>query len=136
MTFTLRTVLLAAMAMWAAYIPPALWLQHRYQRPWRPSGRIVAQVIVAGKFLPDAYTYIDHLYPLREFEDTNAVHQVSPLLVYENDKLLGPAHSQHTDVEKIGGGRYSHWKGIGLLFSTSDNTDPRKNGRIYWAVVP
>jgi hypothetical protein len=58
------------------------------------------------------------------------------LLVYENEKLLGPAHSQRADVEKIGRGGYLHLKGKGLLFSTSDNTDPLKNGRTYCAVVP
>jgi hypothetical protein len=48
----------------------------------------------------------------------------------------GPAHSDHYDIEAIGRGRYSHWKDLGLLLSTSDNTDPNKNGRAYWAVIP
>jgi len=54
----------------------------------------------------------------------------SPLLLYENDVLLGSAHSPHVEIREIGLGRYSHWNNT-LYFSTSDNTDPRKNKRIY-----
>src|SRR5262249_23397691 len=34
------------------------------------------------------------------------------------------------ELEEVGGGFYSHWNG-GLRFSTSDNSDPRRNGRSY-----
>jgi hypothetical protein len=54
----------------------------------------------------------------------------STLLLMEDDKLLGPPHSFHADIRRIGGGRYSHWKSQ-LYFSTSDNTDPNANGRRY-----
>jgi SAM-dependent methyltransferase len=54
----------------------------------------------------------------------------SPLLLYENDVLLGSAHSPHVEIREIGLGRYSHWNNT-LYFSTSDNTDPRTNGRTY-----
>jgi MoaA/NifB/PqqE/SkfB family radical SAM enzyme len=50
--------------------------------------------------------------------------------VWEDDKVLGPGNSQHYDIRKLGGGRYSIW-GRSLYFSTSDNTDPRRNGRRY-----
>ncbi|MBN1555613.1 MAG: beta galactosidase jelly roll domain-containing protein [Phycisphaerae bacterium] len=58
----------------------------------------------------------------------------STLKVYENGKPLGPAHSKHDDIRKLGGGRFSHLgnrRDQTLLLSTSDNTDPRKNGREY-----
>jgi hypothetical protein len=55
----------------------------------------------------------------------------SPLELYEDGKPLGPAHSAHVDIRDIGLGRFSHWRGIGLIFSTSDNTDPNTNGRRY-----
>jgi hypothetical protein len=58
----------------------------------------------------------------------------SPFLLYENDTPLGPAHSLHDDIVKEGGGRFSHWKGIGFIFSASDNTNPNTNGRHYWVV--
>jgi hypothetical protein len=58
----------------------------------------------------------------------------STLQLYENGKQLGPAHSLHDDICNAGGGR-SHWgNGLGngyMIFSTSDNTDPRRNGRTY-----
>jgi hypothetical protein len=59
----------------------------------------------------------------------------SPLLVYENNKVLGPAHSRPQDIASIGEGRYVHMRN-GLLFSASDNSDVNANGRTYWAVLP
>jgi hypothetical protein len=44
------------------------------------------------------------------------------------------------DIEDVGKGRYSHWiddeKKVYVFFSTSDNSDPRKNGRVYSVTVP
>jgi len=48
----------------------------------------------------------------------------------------GRVHSRHDEVEYIGRGRYSHWKDVGILMSTSDNTDPNRNGRRYWIGLP
>ena len=58
----------------------------------------------------------------------------SRLQIYENGKALGPAHSIHADIRAKGLGRFSHWNsgsGVTLRFSSSDNSDPRTNGRIY-----
>lgn len=55
----------------------------------------------------------------------------SQLQLFEDGKPLGPAHSVHQAIRDQGGGRYSHWTREGLYFSTSDNTDPRTNGRVY-----
>jgi FkbM family methyltransferase len=54
----------------------------------------------------------------------------SVLLLYENDKLLLPAHTPHDDIRTLGGGRYSHWAET-LYFSTSDGSDPNTNGCRY-----
>jgi hypothetical protein len=54
----------------------------------------------------------------------------SALVLLEDGKTLGPAHGRHDDIRRLGGGRFSHW-GIELYFSTSDNSDPRTNGRKY-----
>lgn len=54
--------------------------------------------------------------------------------LFENDQLLGPAHSLHETIRSAGRGRFSHW-GSNLYFSTSDNSDPRTNGRIYKVVI-
>ncbi|HUS80719.1 MAG TPA: hypothetical protein VM283_05580, partial [Armatimonadota bacterium] len=55
----------------------------------------------------------------------------SHLLVFEDGKQLGPVDNVHDNIRQIGGGRYSHWGRTSLYFSTSDNTDPRTNGRKY-----
>lgn len=54
----------------------------------------------------------------------------STLLLYEDGKLLQPAHAPHEDIRNLGGGRYSHWNKA-LYFSTSDGSDPNTNGREY-----
>jgi hypothetical protein len=54
----------------------------------------------------------------------------SRLVLWEDDKCLGPAHSQHADIRSMGDGAYSHWHDF-LFFSSSDRSDPRKNGRSY-----
>jgi len=66
----------------------------------------------------------------------------SVLRLLEDGKELGPPHSVHQAIRDTGGGAYSHWSGDPngesqlLYLSTSDNSDPRTNGRKYeWAVV-
>ena len=54
----------------------------------------------------------------------------STFLLYEDDKLLQPAHAIHEDIRNLGAGRYSHWNKV-LYFSTSDGSDPNTNGREY-----
>jgi len=54
----------------------------------------------------------------------------SRVVIFENGRPLGPAHSSHEDILEIGEGRYSFWNGV-MLFSTSDNTDPNRNERSY-----
>lgn len=58
--------------------------------------------------------------------------------IFEDGHELGPAHSIHTDIRNpaLGRGRFSHWGSQNgsfetLRFSTSDNSDPRTNGRHY-----
>jgi len=54
----------------------------------------------------------------------------SKLVLLENGNPLWHRHILHDEIRKIGCGRYSHWND-GLIFSTSDNTDPNANGRSY-----
>jgi 2-polyprenyl-3-methyl-5-hydroxy-6-metoxy-1,4-benzoquinol methylase len=58
----------------------------------------------------------------------------SPVFVFEGQKQLGFPHSIHDDIVRYGGGRFSHW-GQEILFSTSDNSDPRTNERTYHLVI-
>lgn len=61
---------------------------------------------------------------------SDAQGSVSNLIVFEDGEQIGPAQSLHADIAALGEGRYSHWD-VDLRFSTSDNTDPRTNGRQY-----
>jgi hypothetical protein len=54
----------------------------------------------------------------------------STMLLFENERYLGPPHSQQNYVKSIGRGWYRHWKDS-VYFSTSDNSDPNANGRKY-----
>lgn len=54
----------------------------------------------------------------------------SSLVVLEDGTALAAGHAGHDEIRALGRGRYSHWSG-NLYFATSDNSDPRTNGRIY-----
>lgn len=54
----------------------------------------------------------------------------STLFLFEDGKPIGPPHSEHAAIRQSGAGRYSHWRNL-LYFSTSDDSDPNQNGRIY-----
>lgn len=58
----------------------------------------------------------------------------------ENGMALGPAHIPEAEVSTLGGGRYIFVQ-TGeelpmLVFSTSDNSDPNTNGRVYRITDP
>ena len=61
------------------------------------------------------------------------------LILTENGQPLGPAHADRNSIHVIGGGRFS-FQTIGLdralIFSTSDNSDPRSNHRHYQISYP
>jgi hypothetical protein len=54
----------------------------------------------------------------------------SMLILLEDDLPLAAPHTAHDEIRLLGHGRYSHW-GKCIYFSTSDNTDPRNNRRVY-----
>lgn len=62
--------------------------------------------------------------------DSNSQPTISTLRVFEDGKELGAAHALHATIRGTGKGNFSHW-GSSLIFSASDNTDPRRNGRKY-----
>jgi len=55
---------------------------------------------------------------------------ISRLLLLEDGVPLRRPHAQHSEIREYGLGAYSHWRQT-LYFSTSDNSDPRENGRRY-----
>jgi len=50
--------------------------------------------------------------------------------LFEDGLKLKLGHQSHDEIRKKGNGRYSHW-GSFFYFSSSDNSDPRENGRTY-----
>ncbi len=54
----------------------------------------------------------------------------SKLVLFEDDMPLRRGHEHHGTIAGTGRGAYSHWQRY-LFFSSSDNTDPNKNGRSY-----
>lgn len=54
----------------------------------------------------------------------------SNLKLSEDIRALGPPHSITSNIQANGGGAYSHWEQW-LIFSSSDGSDPRSNGRRY-----
>lgn len=132
-----RPLAYAIAILFAVYFPAATWLQAAYVDP-APKGKIVLMLgrpfenlgtfaAVANQWLPPGQTL--------DGADNAANPQQSPVLLYEDDRLLGPAHSVHGEIMTAGNGLYSHWQGQ-MVFSASDNSDPNTNGRRYWAVVP
>ena len=100
---------------------------------WAPGFRVQIQNIspeTGHAFI--APLLIEPTFPFEFPSDTIDDSEASSLSVTENGTPLGPAHSVHADIRAQGLGRYSHWGRL-LYFSTSDNTDPRTNGRQYFA---
>ena len=85
--------------------------------------------INAGAAVSDGgYAY--KVYGLPGTGDSESNKSLSMLRIFENGKELGPGHSSHSEIRSIGRGRFSHWLS-NLYFSSSDNTDPKTNGRTY-----
>lgn len=130
----------AGLAIYAVYLPIALWLGSGYVSPSQPSGRVVETLLRIDPY--GGFMWRARSYGLGDYADADATNQRSPIIVYENLTPLGPGHANSNDIALIGRGRFTHSKSgrpgenADLLFSTSDNSDPRTNGRKYWAVLP
>jgi hypothetical protein len=80
------------------------------------------------------YAFSAVIQELKHVSDDITNSYRSPVMLCENDLLLGPAHSIGQAIQIYGRGRFVHW-GNDMFFSSSDNTDPNINGRSYRAVV-
>lgn len=67
--------------------------------------------------------------------DDNGQPTVSQLRLFEDGQELGPAHTLGTTIKSIGHGAFSHWANH-VYFTSSDDSDPRANGRHYSARFP
>jgi hypothetical protein len=131
---TLRVLAIAAV-IYAIYLPLA-FLVHRPVAA--PQGTMVIRLTAIGPSRYGGFAYEAPLPEFRRYEEYSGPNLVpSPILLYEDDKPLGPAvHAEIKVIAGIGEGRFTHWNHTGMIFSTTDNSDPRTNGRRYWAVLP
>ncbi len=97
--------------------------------PWFTDDDSVFDVLRHGSLNP-SYRFT---FPENTLSFLNSV-EYKRILLFENRKLLGPAGALHKDIQRYGGGRYS-CEGTEIIFSTSDNTNPNRNGRQYEALV-
>jgi transglutaminase-like putative cysteine protease len=51
--------------------------------------------------------------------------------LFEDSTPLPGRRALHEEIRNFGGGLWSHWSWTHLVFSSSDNSDPRSNGRVY-----
>lgn len=75
--------------------------------------------------------------------DDNERPRRSRLEFFENGVAIGTPHSVHEEIRIAGRGRFSHWGSAlaatsrdWIIFSTTDNSDPRSNGRSYRVRYP
>jgi len=141
-------VLIAIALLFAVYFPAAYWAIQTYvPDPNDPPPEAGIRI----RILPSNYAQ----WPDAEFaaiardipgtfedvgDDLASGNQSSPIQIYENGKKLGPAHSTLGDITTEGRGRFLHERGFGhgsrTAWSSSDNTNPKTNGRTYWIVKP
>jgi 2-polyprenyl-6-hydroxyphenyl methylase/3-demethylubiquinone-9 3-methyltransferase len=76
-----------------------------------------------------------HLCGLADNQGSPDGQRRSPVFVFEDDRQLAFPHSIHRDIDRRGAGRFSHW-GDSIYFSTSDGSDPNRNGRLYQLIYP
>ena len=121
----------------AVYFSAALWLKRSYVEPAKPAGKLVVQLERPFFELQGSEVAFSVKAPsLDHLSDTTQLRDRSPFLLYENTTRLGPPHTAHADIVEYGRGRFSHWNDSGFIFSSSDGSSPRTNGRTYWAVIP
>ncbi|MBI9034840.1 MAG: hypothetical protein JEZ03_10260 [Bacteroidales bacterium] len=101
----------------------------------RPSKYDDKQIIsLTGDFIHEnGYAWYLPLEKFAQDADNLGNLYISKLVLLEDGTPLWYRHMIHDDIRKIGLGRYSHWN-EGLIFSTSDNSDPNTNGRTYQIV--
>lgn len=110
-----------------------LFLHNSFGLVWEKRG-LAAEQMQDGIGYPGAYAYTIPLGTTWMSQDKRGTS--APSQVLEDGIPLALPDSLHANISDKGAGRYSLWGG-NLYFSTSDNSDPRTNGRkyqVYWPV--
>ncbi|MBU2546871.1 MAG: B12-binding domain-containing radical SAM protein [Proteobacteria bacterium] len=103
-------------------------LVHDFERPYDPAVQMELDPARADPYGRHGFRLSLPLPP-RE-GDSEEKPYYSRYYLYEDDRELFPPHSSHREISDQGRGAFSHWGGE-LYFSTSDNSDPSRNGRSY-----
>lgn len=116
MTKRARFFIIAAVALWILSIAIVLHNQ---------------EIIVAA-WQSKPVTNFSHVanYTYEAFLDKNDLSPPSSAMLFEDSTALGPGNSNAPSISCLGRGRYQ-FRYDRLHFSTSDNTDPMRNGRYY-----
>jgi hypothetical protein len=133
------TGLAAIGAAYALFLLAAHYVSRDYVPVQKPDGAILETVQYPRHL--GGFSYNVRSYILSGQADPDERNQRSPVILYEDLTPLGPAHSRIKDIAREGHGRYAF---VGrpsfafkeIIFSSSDNSDPRTNGRNYWLVLP
>jgi len=125
--------MIGAFAIVAASFLATLWATE-YVWPSCPTGTVTVLKRPFLKFGTPDFAYTKEL-PKDLPGDVPGSAMRSTLLLCEDNSILGPMRAAHSEIARDGLGRYSHW-GSNMIFSTSDNSDPNRNGRTYRAVQP
>jgi hypothetical protein len=110
-----------------------LFLHNSVGLVWEKRGLATKQM-KEGIGYPGAYAYTIPLGTTWMSQDKRGTS--APAQVREDGIAMALQDSPHADIADKGAGRYSLWNRY-LFFSTSDNSDPRTNGRkyeLYWPV--
>lgn len=121
----LTTAIILTLAIW---FPLGAFIGSRYTPPLRPPGAF--SLVGIEKHAEGEFMFVVHFDRHAKLADTAEEPTRSPIELFENDRQLGPAHSTTGDIKDLGAGRYRHTPDV-IYFSSSDNSDPRTNGRVY-----
>jgi hypothetical protein len=120
----------------AVYFMAGAYLKYTYVPAHPPADGAIQLKWPFERSYGSRLAFVARMPELEALSDNNDEPRRSKFVVYENDHPLGPPHSEHADISKLGNGRFSHWTQEGFIFSTSDNTSPQNTGRKYWIVRP
>lgn len=113
-------IIAAALAIYAIYLPVAMWAGSRYTAPPRPAGKAVEMILRFEYDKPNRYVARSYVFGPPKYPDASVVS------VYENATPL-PSESVQFTADGLA---------YVIRIKSSDGSDPRSNGRQYWLVLP